>query len=292
MPFCCIITIYFSLKSIFLNFNIYSHRLECVDMKLFFSEYKNDYATYTFSYAPYCKIELPSDLTDAYAQGFLPYSGDISLEADIFYMARSVRINLSNFTDTSENRRIDRKIAELNIEISLVEKSDELINSEDFLNFCMRNADERFSAGSMTIERMRYIVSRSYFTHLFVFKNADKVLGYVFAVLNADILHYWFGFYDVDFAHFSIGKWMMWRTIKWAESNKLHYAYLGTAYFTKALYKVRDHKGIEFFDGAQWNADTKLLKTLCERDENGDEIKADAFKSVDGENDFFKSLKT
>ncbi len=260
-------------------------------MKIFFSEYKNDYATYTFSYAPYCKIESPSDLTEAYSQGFLPYSGDTSLAADIFYMARSVRINLSAFADTSENRRIDRKITELKIEMQLIEKSDELVNSDDFLNFCMRNADERFSAGSMTLERMRYIVSRSYFTHLFIFKNEEKILGYIFAVLNSEMLHYWFGFYDVDYAHFSIGKWMMWRTIKWAEEQKLKNVYLGTAYFPKALYKVRDHKGIEFFDGTGWNADSKLLKMLCENDENTNEIKADAFKELSEEIDFFKNLR-
>ena len=260
-------------------------------MKIFFSEYKNDYATYTFSYAPYCKIESPSDLPNAYAQGFLPYSGDITLVADIFYMARSVRINLKNFADTSENRRVNRKIAELNIEMQLVEKSDAWVNSEDFLNFCMRNADERFSAGSMNLERMRYIVNRSYFTHLFIFKNAEKVLGYVFAVLESDMLHYWFGFYDLDIAHFSIGKWMMWRTIKWAEAQKLNYVYLGTAYFSKALYKVRDHKGIEFFDGTTWNAETKLLKTLCESDDSANETKADAFKTIKPEIDFFKTFR-
>lgn len=260
-------------------------------MKIFFSEYKNDYATYTFSYAPYCKIESPSDLSNAYAQGFLPYSGDTTLAADIFYLARSIRINLKNFADTSENRRIDRKIAELNIDMQLVEKSEALINTEEFLNFCLRNADERFSAGSMNLERMRYIAHRSYFTHLFIFKTAEKVLGYVFAVLENDMLHYWFGFYDTDFSHFSIGKWMMWRTIKWAEAQKLNHVYLGTAYFSKALYKVRDHKGIEFFDGIGWNADTKLLKTLCENDDNTAEIKSDAFKRLESENDFFKEFR-
>ena len=261
-------------------------------MKIFFSEYKNDYASYTFSYAPYCKIESPSDLPSAYAQGFLPYSGDINLAADIFYMARSVRVDLKNFADTSENRRIDRKIAELNIEMQLIKKPEALVNSEDFLNFCMRNADERFSAGSMNVERMRYIVNRSYFTHLFIFKNAEKILGYVFAVLENDMLHYWFGFYDLDYAHFSIGKWMMWRTIKWAEAQKLNHVYLGTAYFSKALYKVRDHKGIEFFDCTSWNADTKLLKMLCEKDDNATEIKSDAFKNINSENYFFKNLRT
>ena len=45
------------------------------------------------------------------------------------------------------------------------------------------------------------------------------------------------------------------------------YIYLGTCYGEKALYKVRDFKGIEFYDGNKWIKDNKILKDLCKSDQ-------------------------
>ena len=73
----------------------------------------------------------------------------------------------------------------------------------------------------------------------------------------------------------------MWRTIHWARENKFDYIYLGTCYKKKALYKVRDHKGIEFFDGVRWNEDVELLKYLCKKDEEEVNTKIDILKSSD-----------
>ena len=44
------------------------------------------------------------------------------------------------------------------------------------------------------------------------------------------------------------------------------FVYLGTCYGKKALYKVRDFKGIEFYDGNEWNDNVKVLKKLCKKD--------------------------
>ena len=46
----------------------------------------------------------------------------------------------------------------------------------------------------------------------------------------------------------------------------MRYIYLGTCYGEKALYKVRDFKGIEYFDGVEWNNNIKSLKELCKND--------------------------
>ncbi|MCX6379550.1 MAG: hypothetical protein NT023_08750 [Armatimonadetes bacterium] len=60
----------------------------------------------------------------------------------------------------------------------------------------------------------------------------------------------------------------------------MQYAYLGTCYQPKALYKVRDHKGCEFFDGTGWNDDKTLLKTLCNADSEPP-ASADLFKQLE-----------
>ena len=51
-----------------------------------------------------------------------------------------------------------------------------------------------------------------------------------------------------------------------AKNQKINFVYLGTCYGKKALYKVRDFKGIEFYDGNGWNNDVKILKKLCKED--------------------------
>ena len=85
-----------------------------------------------------------------------------------------------------------------------------------------------------------------------------------------------------------LGKWMMWRVIQWAQDNGLQKVYLGTCYGEKSLYKVRDFKGLSFFDGAGWSEDVKLLKQLCKTD--ADEMSTDRFKQLDDTNAFVRGL--
>ena len=66
-------------------------------MKIFFSENNVDYGTYTFNYAIYAQKESMAELTEIYDKGFLPYTGNINIESDLFYLARSLRVDLQNF---------------------------------------------------------------------------------------------------------------------------------------------------------------------------------------------------
>ncbi|WPP52232.1 GNAT family N-acetyltransferase [Catalinimonas niigatensis] len=247
-------------------------------MRTIFSEYKTDYSSYTFSYAVYCIKETQKELADIYGRGFLPYTGNTSLEDDTFYMARSLRVDLQNFKSSSENRRVDRKIEPLAIQMQIQEKKDFNLQDEEFQQFCSHYAEERFSGGSMQAERLKYVMEREMLTHIISFYSGDKIYGYVFTVMEGDMLHYWFSFYDTEYMRsHSLGKWMMWKVIDWAQEQQLSHVYIGTCYKERSLYKVRDHKGAEFFDGARWNTDVSLLKELCKSDE--EEKNSDLFKS-------------
>lgn len=247
-------------------------------MKIIFSEYKTDYSSYTFSYAVYGIKEGQHELPELYSRGFLPYTGDTSLVHDTFYLARSLRVDLQKFQSSSENRRVDRKIEPLAIQMQIFEKKDFDFQDEAFKRFCSDYAEERFSGGSMQAERLAYVLEREMLTHIIAFTSGDKIYGYVFTVMEGDMLHYWFSFYDTEYMRsHSLGKWMMWKVIAWAQQEQLTYVYIGTCYKERSLYKVRDHKGAEFFDGAKWNTDTQLLKDLCKSDE--EEKKSDLFKS-------------
>ncbi len=60
----------------------------------------------------------------------------------------------------------------------------------------------------------------------------------------------------------------MFSVINWAFEKEFNYVYLGTCYGEKSLYKVRDFKGLSYFDGNQWDNNMKALKTKCKTDKD------------------------
>ena len=260
-------------------------------MKIFKSEYLNDYSSYTFSYAEYAIKENDNDISGIYNKGYLPYTGKTDVNYPLFYLARSLRINLSKFMDSSENRRVNRKLNGAAPDIVRYDLRDFDIKDKKFIDFCMKYANERFSGNAMNPERFEYILNSGIATDIFKFSNPenDHLTGYVLAIVNDEIFHYWFSFYDTEYLEsFPMGKWMMWRMIKWSQENKLKYIYLGTGYGTKSLYKIRDFKGLEYFDGNFWSSDIKLLKTLCKSDEENKE--KDLFKIMENPNEYLKTI--
>jgi arginine-tRNA-protein transferase len=257
-------------------------------MKIFFSESKPEYSSYTFNYGIYCIKESNTELTEIYQSGFLPYSGNIQLESEVFYLARSLRVELDRFADTSENRRVDRKIAPLGIKMEILNKVDVLNSDPHFLPFCTAYASERIGE-AMTAERLNYILALESGTHIFKFSRENQPVGYVLAPCNKDMVHFWFSFFEVDLmkSH-SLGKWMMWKVLCWAAETHKSHVYLGTAYGDKALYKVRDHKGLAYFDGVSWNHDLEQLKTWCKADQGRDAT--DRFKLAANANEYINQL--
>lgn len=258
-------------------------------MKVFYSENTVDYSSYTFSYAIYAMREGSEDVSPIYDKGFLPYTGNIDLEKEIFYLARSLRIDLERFDDTSENRRIARQMEPLNVKIELIKKEDFDLEESVFKALCEDYIHERIGEGNMSLERWAYILKSTIGTHILKFSSDEKILGYILGSLTDNMFHYWFAFFDTAYmkSH-SLGKWMMWRTIRWAKETNLKHVYLGTAYKSAALYKIRDHKGLEFWDGQKWNQDTNLLKDYCKTDL--DPKTSDRFKIVTDPNKLLNEL--
>jgi len=213
----------------------------------------------------------------------------LAIEKDIFYLARSLRVDLDRFIDSSENRRVARKAASLNISIKAQKKQDLDLKDPTFVNFCMSYASDRFSGNAMTLDRLHYVLGKETGSHILTFHEEDKIYGYVFAAIEGNILHYWFAFFDQQYlkSH-SLGKYMMWRTIAWAKEQGLDHVYLGTCYGKHSLYKVRDHKGLAFFDGSVWNQDMSRLKDLCKTDSSS--INKDRFKLLAEPNLFIENL--
>jgi leucyl-tRNA---protein transferase len=236
-------------------------------MKTFFSENTPDYSSYTFNYTCYAVKENQTELDAIYEKGFLPYTGNITIEKEIFYLARSLRVNMTQFDNTSENRRVVRLVEPLKIKLDVIEKSKFDLQDAGFKDFCTGYIAERIGDDNMSLERWDYILKQETGTHFFKFYNETQVFGYVLAAITPKAVQYWFAFFDTNFMRsHSLGKYMMWAVIDWARQNEKEYVYLGTAYKPAALYKIRDHKGLEYFDGRGWNQDVKQLKAWCETD--------------------------
>lgn len=237
-------------------------------MKFFLSEYRHDYSSYTFGYTIYAICESRGDLEFIYSNGFLPYTGNLEIKSDIFYKSRGIRIKLDNFSDTSENRRVQRKISPLPI-IESVIPVEAFDHWEDFFDFAATYSNARIGDHKMPLERIKYICSRLYLTHIIQFTLDDKVIGYVLAVISDTFVHYWFSFYDTSFLEQSIplGKWLMWKCIHLAKEMDKSYIYLGNGYKKSSLYKTRDFKGVQYFNGNLWSDDLKKLFLLVAQDE-------------------------
>ncbi len=262
-------------------------------MKIFFSENNIDYKSYTFGYTIYCLKESSNELSDIYAKGFLPYTGNLAIKEEVFYLARSLRAELDKFQDTSENRRLARIVEPLGLKIVLIPKEDFDVTNPDFIVFCETYIKDRIGEGNMSLERWNYILSRATGTHIFQvsseLNDTSKTIAYVLVAIQDKTLHYWFAFFDTEYMHkYSIGKWIMWRIIHWAKEHDFNYVYLGTAYEKTALYKIRDFKGLAFFDGYGWNLDMDLLKKRCNSDTEPKTF--DVFKTLDNPNTFLEIL--
>ncbi len=234
-------------------------------MKIFRSESLVDYSSYTFNYAVYCLKEKREELPEIYDMGFLPYSNDTELKQEVFYLARSLRVNLDEFGDSSENRRVNRKIEEINPSFDVVPADRFDLSGQQFVKFCKEFSDQRFSE-PLSDKRLSYILNNDSISHVFRFRAGEEEIGYVISIVEEGALHYWFAFFSLDYQPYSLGKWMMYSVIRWAAEQGLSHVYLGTCYGEKSLYKVRDFKGLRFFDGNGWNADMKFLKQKCKSD--------------------------
>ena len=139
-------------------------------MKLLFSEQNSDYEHYQFPYAIWAVPEAGETPSDIFNAGFLPSSRNL----DRFYLCRQVRVNLAKFKPSSENRRILRKGA--GIEVKLVPR-DKYNYTPERREFFKTYADIKFGKDVMTFERLDALFGSPIISHLLVFTDAKTGSG-------------------------------------------------------------------------------------------------------------------
>lgn len=225
-------------------------------MKFFSSEVAHNYGTYTFAYAQYAELESGDQLSEAYAKGYLPYSGSKDIH-NTLYMARSARVDLKNFYLTSENRRIAKKFdghfSKKRIAIG------DFSTDETFYTFCLDYFKNRHGEQAMPLERLQFILQSPFLSHIIVYTEGVKIVAYVFEMRDGNAAHYWYSFYELSLVHQSLGLWLMLDCVRDAKANGVEYYYLGTVYGERALYKT-NFEPLEWWGGKEWHSDVKKLR--------------------------------
>lgn len=231
-------------------------------MRLLLNEFGHEYDSYSFGYTIHGEWEPNDTLDAAYAAGFLPYAPPHD-DRDLFYMSRSVRVPVSAFTPTSENRRIFRKFDGQFTEQTM--SREELRASTHFRELFLAYFEGRHGTQVMPAERLDRILARDLPLRAIAYAVEGVVIAYVLEVAEGSFSHYWYSCYDLQYAGTSLGMWLMLDTVRRAEREERTHAYLGTAYGEKAKYKT-NVPGLEYWDGNVWQADTRQLETIMRKD--------------------------
>lgn len=183
------------------------------------------------------------------------------IDKGVMHQTRSVRIDLSKFELSSENRRILRKGEEIILEskeIPYGKYSWEIGKmAKDFYD---KKAGGAFSANKIK----ELITSPHNFNFLFSFSKDKKDLGYAICYKNPQILHYSYPFYDLEKSPKDMGLIMMTKVLAEAQTLGLKYVYLGSLQRPNDVYKLQ-FSGIEWFDGKEWKVDTEEVKEILSK---------------------------
>ncbi len=190
-----------------------------------------------------------------YAEGFV----FTRINRGVMHQTRSVRIDLSKFELSSENRRILKKVEAVKMSVTKLpwKEYDWSVGKlgKDF--YTIRTGTAVFSANKikelMTVDHN--------FNLLLVYKNQEEASGYSICFKNTVMLHYCYPFYN--FYEKDLGLGMMLKAIISAKEEGLRYVYLGSLQRPGDVYKLQ-FTGLEWFDGEKWNKNLEEVKKLLQ----------------------------
>lgn len=200
------------------------------------------------------------NINSLYTEGYL----FTRVDRGVMHQTRSLRIDLSKFELSSENRRVLRKTEEITLKVTTLPSSEYHWTigkmGKDF--YQQKFGDGTFSANK--IKELMNDETKSNFTTLFSYTVENETLGYCIARETDDMIHYCYPFYDLSKSPKDMGLGMMTRAVVFAKEQKKKYLYLGSAQRPNDTYKLQ-FEGVEWFDGEQWKSDTETLKILLSK---------------------------
>lgn len=227
-------------------------------MKLFFGEFKPDYVKYHFPYQVWLLREDGEEVKKIYENGFLP----IRSLSNVYYLSRSIRVDLSLFEQSSENRRILKKTDGISANLLPLSQFNYTVEVQ---KLCHDYAEKRLGKDIFPVPAIKSIFSGQVYNQILTFKNNDGgEVGYAVCFVNENLMQYAHAFYNLNFLSENLGARMMLEAVNLAKENSQKYIYLGTCYQESSLYKT-EFKGVEFFNGFSWSKNIEELKKLIQR---------------------------
>ena len=185
-------------------------------------------------------------------------------ENGLMQQTRSIRIDLSQFDLSSENKRILRKTEGLTLDVSPLPYED---YSWEIGKLGKDFYEQKFGDGTFSANKIKELLTgkRDDFNKLLTYSFNEQPVGYCIAVETADILHYSYPFYDLSPNTYelipNLGMGMMVRAVEYAKEQGKKYIYLGSFQRPGDVYKLQ-FSGMEWFDGERWRSDLDELKNI------------------------------
>lgn len=235
----------------------------------YLSEGPVDYDRYRFSYCHWLETNAEAVPEGAYEKGFLPFSGDLDDSVNRFYMARSLRVSLSELRVDKKRRYDQRKWDAFGLTRRLLSKGRFLEQEGPHARkLALEWTRQRFGEPWLNADRLAHILHKPFLRDVLVWDQGDRMAAFALIVRGGFGAHYWFVFYNPAAGKNSLpGHGYLLDFLHWADTENLSHAYLGTAYGKGSAYKSRGLAGIEFWDGNGWSRDKGRLRML----QNGDE---------------------
>ena len=182
------------------------------------------------------------------------------IDKGTMHQTRSVRIDLSKFELSSENRRILRKGEEIMMashDIPYSKYSWEIGKvAKDFYDIK--------AGGAFSANKVKELLTIPHnFNTLLIFgvlgEDSHNNFGFEICYKNNHMIHYSYPFYDLEKSPKDMGLIMMTKMISEMQMKGLKYVYLGSLQRPSDTYKLQ-FSGIEWFDGKGWKKDLEEVK--------------------------------
>jgi len=191
-------------------------------------------------------------ISEKYSQGFL--FGRKS--AGYLYQTCSLRIDLSKFVPSSENRRVLKKY-ETNIVLHKLPFSVEF-ESWKIQKLAVDFYHNKFQAVDFSANKLRELLKTNYHFNLLLDFNST---GYAICYENPLLLHYCYPFYDLSADITNRGMFIMLQAILWAQLLGKEYIYLGGLTRRKDVYKLQ-FAGVEYWQDNSWHSSSEDIEVV------------------------------
>jgi arginyl-tRNA--protein-N-Asp/Glu arginylyltransferase len=220
----------------------------------------------------------PENITGLYDRGYV----FTRIGKGVMHQTRSVRIDVSKFTLSSENRRILKKTSDIELAredtpyhdyswpVAKLAKdfySVKFGNTNTGITVVTIGNNKKTIMGAAKIKEILTDATKSNFNSLFIYTQKhtkkDNIveqpdsnrLGYAICYENKNLIHYCYPFYELDTSPKDMGLGMIIRAIEYAKTAGRRYVYLGSLQRPSDVYKLQ-FSGIEWFDGGAFNGGT------------------------------------